>query len=316
MLREQRLGASLGDNCQCSGGCHTSHPRRCLDSRGPATPPTPCSVGLSLFVFATVLRAARAIRSQPNWTEKHHTCSPVGQPRRNHDHTDADNTLLINTVHQTKSARSGETQREERHIYLPLKTRPSWTNQLRHGPSILSKEPAERGRKARKAGKATVKFLLYSFCLLFLCFLFAFVRFLFLFSFSFSFFFFFFVFLLFSSCFLLVLFSLTLRFLFSLVFSFVFVRFPVVFFCFLGRTLHRCSDGCVLVTMCHGEVLGQAQSLNVVPPVPSLLCAGMVATDHPRELGTHQWWVFCLWAVVTATGLVPLTIVGLTRGLW
>ena len=53
--------------------------------------------------------------------------------------------------------------------------------------------------------------------------------------------------------------------------------------------------------------LGQAHSLNFVPPVPSLLCAGLVATDHPRELGTHS-----RWAVVAATGRVPLTIMVLT----
>ena len=63
--------------------------------------------------------------------------------------------------------------------------------------------------------------------------------------------------------------------------------------------------------------LGQAHRSRFVPPVPSLLCTGLVATDHPRELGTHQvLGSLSLWAVVTATGLVPLTTVGSSRGLW
>ena len=94
-------------------------------------------------------------------------------------------------------------------------------------------------------------------------------------------------------------------------------------------TLHMCSDGCVLVTVRHGEVLHtvigstarpsdqarhtspvailtQAHSFNFVPPVPSLLCACLVATDHPRELGAHHvLGSLYLWAVVTATWLVP-----------
>ena len=75
---------------------------------------------------------------------------------------------------------------------------------------------------------------------------------------------------------------------------------------FEGRTLHMCSDWCVLVTIrlvcrwwfhnntvltdtphipcCHS---GRAHSLDFLPPVPSLLCA-CVATDHPRQMGTHQ----------------------------
>ena len=48
---------------------------------------------------------------------------------------------------------------------------------------------------------------------------------------------------------------------------------------------------------------GFSAQLYFVPPFPSLLCLGWVTTDHPRI------WVIsvfvCLWAVVTATGLVP-----------
>ena len=51
--------------------------------------------------------------------------------------------------------------------------------------------------------------------------------------------------------------------------------------------------------------------------MPSLLCACLAATDHPRELGTHQvLGSLCLWGVVSATGLVPLIIACFTRELW
>ena len=118
--------------------------------------------------------------------------------------------------------------------------------------------------------------------------------------------------------------------------------FIIIEFCsyFVGRTLHTCSDVCVEVSIWHGEVLcavcgsttkpsdparhaspcchlGHAHSLIFVRPVPSLLCACLVATDPPPGVGYPLVLGFlCLWAVLTATGLVPLTTVGFTRELW
>ena len=58
--------------------------------------------------------------------------------------------------------------------------------------------------------------------------------------------------------------------------------------------------------------MGQANSLIFVPPVPSLLCAGLLANQP--VLGTHQVLVFlCLWAVVKATFVDHR---GFTRELW
>ena len=90
-----------------------------------------------------------------------------------------------------------------------------------------------------------------------------------------------------------------------------------VFACFVGHTLHMCLDVCVWVTIWHSEVvcavcenrrvrhathpllpLGSSTQLDFVPPVPSRLCACLVATDHPPVLGC-----LCLWAAVAATGL-------------
>ena len=80
-----------------------------------------------------------------------------------------------------------------------------------------------------------------------------------------------------------------------------------------GVHINAVGPGTPRIPCCH---LGQAHSLNFVPPMRSLLCACLVATDHLRELGTHQvLGSRCLWAVVTATGLVPLTMVGFTREL-
>ena len=92
---------------------------------------------------------------------------------------------------------------------------------------------------------------------------------------------------------------------------------------FLGRTLHMCSDGRVLVTIRHGKVMcavggsttepsGQARHAALVASLPYTPCcvlAWLPQTTH--ELGTHQvLGSLCLWAFVTNTGLVPLTMVG------
>ena len=53
-----------------------------------------------------------------------------------------------------------------------------------------------------------------------------------------------------------------------------------------------------------------------VPPFPSLLCV-LAWLPQPTHGGGYKLkFGFCLWAVLTAAGLVPLTVVGLTRGLW
>ena len=64
---------------------------------------------------------------------------------------------------------------------------------------------------------------------------------------------------------------------------------------FSGRTLHMCSDGCVLVTIRHGEVLRtvlvpqnrhQARHTSLLPFRPS---TQLEFCPHPRKLGTHWW---------------------------
>ena len=102
-------------------------------------------------------------------------------------------------------------------------------------------------------------------------------------------------------------------------------------------TCHMCSDGCVLVTVRHGEVLCAVCGSTTKPsyqtrhaspfaiwakhtacfcPSRALPAVCWLGTDHPRELGIHQvLGSHCLWVVVTATGLVPLTTVVLTREL-
>ena len=82
-----------------------------------------------------------------------------------------------------------------------------------------------------------------------------------------------------------------------------------------------CSDGCGFVVPQQYRLIrhathpmlpfGPSTQLQFFPPMPSLLCVGLVGTDDPQ--GTHQVLrSLCLWAAVTTTGLVSLTIVGST----
>ena len=67
---------------------------------------------------------------------------------------------------------------------------------------------------------------------------------------------------------------------------------------------------------------GSSTQFDVVPPVPSRALPAVcllgchrppTCVGYPPVVG---FFLLCLWAVVTATGLVPLTTVGFTRELW
>ena len=66
------------------------------------------------------------------------------------------------------------------------------------------------------------------------------------------------------------------------------------------------GPGTPRIHCCH---LGQAHSLNIVPPLPSLLCACLVATDHPPDVGfSLSVGCCCSYRVVTVdhSGFLPV----------
>ena len=92
---------------------------------------------------------------------------------------------------------------------------------------------------------------------------------------------------------------------------------------FFGDTHHTCSDVCVWVTVWHGKVLPVVCE-NHQSDIPCCFLRSSIQLECCPSLAlptvclprtTHPVLGFlCLWAVVTATGLAPLTIVGSTLG--